>query len=80
MVLTPDSEPADFSEIENHNREITSQSLKFHKRSILGDAENRLLNVQSVGSTTGGAAKAKFGTKTDKGMKTKYIPKQRAPT
>ncbi|XP_024029209.1 uncharacterized protein LOC21389944 isoform X2 [Morus notabilis] len=80
LVLTPDSEPADFSEIENHNREITSQSLKFHKRSILGDAENRLLNVQSVGSTTGGAAKAKFRTKTDKGMKIKYIPKQRAPT
>lgn len=84
LVLTPDPEPTDFAEIENDNRETTSQSLKFHKRSILGDAENLLLNVQIAGSTAAGAAKTKFKTKfrtkPEKGMKIKYIPKQRAPT
>lgn len=80
LVLTPDPEPTDFAEIENYNRETTFQSLKFHRRSILGDAENRLLNVQIAGSTAAGAAKTKFRTKSEKGMKIKYIPKQRAPT
>lgn len=49
----------------------------YHKRSILGSAENHLYNVRPLEASNSVAAKAKFRTKPEKGVKLKYIPKQR---
>ena len=79
LLLTPDSEPTDFPGVENDTQETetASQTIKFHRRRILGDAENRLVNVENLGSPTAGAVKAKFRAKPEKGVKIKYIPKRR---
>lgn len=77
MVLSPDSEPSDASETQTNYGEAVSQSSKVHKRSILGNAENRLVNVETLESPTAGATEVKFRTKPEKGVKIKYVPKQR---
>ncbi|KAM6586820.1 hypothetical protein CsatA_009425 [Cannabis sativa] len=64
LVITSDSFPLD----ENDTHEIASQTLKLRRRCILGDAENRLVNVDIVGSST----------TTGKGNKIKEISKQRS--
>ncbi|KAF3432964.1 hypothetical protein FNV43_RR24066 [Rhamnella rubrinervis] len=73
LVLSPDS----IDGPETDNEEAVSQSSKVHKRSILGNAENRLVNVETLDSPTAGAAKVKYRTKPEKNVKIKYIPKQR---
>ncbi|XP_030501370.2 uncharacterized protein LOC115716661 isoform X1 [Cannabis sativa] len=55
LVITSDSFPLD----ENDTHETASQTLKLRRRCILGDAENRLVNVDIVGSSTTGKAKIK---------------------
>ncbi|XP_050385416.1 uncharacterized protein LOC126801956 [Argentina anserina] len=57
-----------------------THSLRF-KRSILRNAENRLVNVEVVESPVAGAGKVKYRSKKpEKGVKIKYIPKQNTIT
>ncbi|PON44185.1 Zinc finger, C2H [Trema orientale] len=77
LVLTPDSEPIDLPDIEHDTQETGSLTLKFHRRSILGDAENRLVNVDIIGCPTAGVTKAKFRTESEEGVKKKDNPKER---
>lgn len=65
-------EPLGCMEIQNEDR-----LPNYHKRSILGSAENHLYIVRPLESSNTVAAKAKCRTKPEKGVKLKYIPKQR---
>ncbi|KAL5744638.1 hypothetical protein ACOSP7_027504 [Xanthoceras sorbifolium] len=82
LVLPLESEsPRHHSEVQGDCHVAVIQSSDFQKRSVFGNAENRLANGGgALESSTGGAVKAKFRTKPDKGAKIKYIPKQRIPT
>lgn len=64
-------------EMENDCEVVPSN---FHKRSILGNADNRLVNVGAYESSTARNVKDKYRTKADKGVKKKYIPKQKNST
>ncbi|VVA11137.1 PREDICTED: C2H2 zinc finger [Prunus dulcis] len=79
LVLLQDSEPPRCPDNQNDGEVESSHSLKF-KRSILGNAENRLVNVEGLEVPTAGAAKVKYRTKPEKGLKIKYIPKQSTVT
>ncbi|XP_057952845.1 uncharacterized protein LOC131146964 isoform X2 [Malania oleifera] len=79
LVLSPESEPPGCPDVQNDCQVEAPSSSNFVKRSILGSAENRLANgVTFEPSSATGAAKAKIRTKPEKGVKLKYIPKQRA--
>ncbi|KAI5347071.1 hypothetical protein L3X38_014950 [Prunus dulcis] len=79
LVLLQDSDPPRCPDNQNDGEVESSHSLKF-KRSILGNAENRLVNVEGLEVPTAGAAKVKYRTKPEKGLKIKYIPKQSTVT
>ncbi|XP_011048736.1 PREDICTED: uncharacterized protein LOC105142683 isoform X2 [Populus euphratica] len=66
LALSPDYQVA-----ANH-------SLDIRKQDVNGSAENQLVDVEAQESSTAGAGKAKCKTKPDKGVKLKYIPKQRS--
>ncbi|KAJ6410840.1 hypothetical protein OIU84_007573 [Salix udensis] len=68
LALSPDYQVA-----ANH-------SLDIRKQDVIGSAENQLVDVEAQESSTAGAGKAKCKTKPDKGVKLKYIPKQRSIT
>ncbi|KAL9338524.1 hypothetical protein Peur_070293 [Populus x canadensis] len=68
LALSPDYQVA-----ANH-------SLDIRKQDVIGSAENQLVDVEAQESSTARAAKAKCKTKRDKGVKIKYIPKQRSIT
>jgi hypothetical protein len=57
-----------------------NHSLDIRKQDVIGSAENQLVDVEAQESSTAGAAKAKCKTRPDKGVKLKYIPKQRSIT
>lgn len=76
LVLGSDLEPSDCTDIQTDSEEAVSQSSKIHKRSIVGNEENRLVNVDTIESLIPGPAKARFRTKPEKGVKI-YIPKQK---
>ncbi|KAF9668380.1 hypothetical protein SADUNF_Sadunf15G0122600 [Salix dunnii] len=68
LALSPDYQAA-----ANH-------SLDMRKQDVIGSAEYQLVDVEAQESSTAGAGKAKCKTKPDKGVKLKYIPKQRSIT
>lgn len=83
LVLTP--EPGYPNDGQNEyqvgagGQAAASSDLQEHN--ILGNAENRLAMVETLESSTTGIAKPnKFRTKPDKGVKIKYIPRQRTVT
>ncbi|KAK9994525.1 hypothetical protein SO802_024228 [Lithocarpus litseifolius] len=76
LVLSLDSEPPGCPEMENDSELVASQSLNLHKRSILGSAENRLVNAGAFDSSITRSVKEKYRAKPEKGVKKKYIPKQ----
>lgn len=76
LFLFPDSEPPGCLEIENECKVLASQSSNLHNLSILGTADNRLVNAGAFESSTARSVKEKYRTKPDKGVKKKYIPKQ----
>ncbi|KAK9914279.1 hypothetical protein M0R45_038065 [Rubus argutus] len=78
LVLFQDSEPP---RCPDSDCEVAvTHSLRF-KRSILGNAENRLVNVEAIASPIAGATKVKYRSKKpEKGVKIKYIPKQNTVT
>lgn len=78
LFLFPDSEPPGCLEIENECKALASESSNLHNLSILGTADNRLVNAGAFESWTATArsVKEKYRTKPDKGVKKKYIPKQ----
>ena len=76
LVLSPDSEPPGCPEMENDSELVASQSSNLHKRSILGSAENRLVNAGAFDSSITRSVKEKYRAKPEKGVKKKYIPKQ----
>uniref|UniRef100_A0A6M2ELG5 C2H2-type domain-containing protein n=1 Tax=Populus davidiana TaxID=266767 RepID=A0A6M2ELG5_9ROSI len=61
-------------------RVAANHSLDIRKQDVNGSAENQLVDVEAQESSTAGAGKAKCKTKPDKGVKLKYIPKQRSIT
>ncbi|KAM1232121.1 hypothetical protein ACFX13_042712 [Malus domestica] len=77
LVLFQDSEPPRCPENQN-DREVAATHPSRFKRSILGNAENRLVNGEAFDLPTAGAAKVRRRTKHDKGVKIKYIPKPSA--
>ncbi|XP_020240449.1 uncharacterized protein LOC109819211 isoform X2 [Cajanus cajan] len=72
LVVTPDFEPLGGQQVLNHELPA-SQSSNVDRCSIVANTENRL-------PATSGVAKSKSKTKPEKGMKIKYIPKQKAAT
>lgn len=80
LVLSSASEPPGCPEIENDSEVVASQPSNFHKRSILGNADNLLVNAGAYESSTTRNVKDKYRTKPEKGVKKKYIPKQRNAT
>lgn len=76
LVLSPDSEPPRCPEMENDSELVASQSSNLHKRSVLGSAENRLVNAGAFDSSITRSVKEKYRAKPEKGVKKKYIPKQ----
>ncbi|XP_042491552.1 uncharacterized protein LOC122071282 isoform X2 [Macadamia integrifolia] len=76
LVLCLENEPSGC--LENHDDALPPAQFVSNgcERSILGNAENRLVGVGLEPSTTG-AAKTKFKGKPEKGYRLKYIPKQR---
>lgn len=78
LVLFQDSEPP---RCPDSDCEVAvTHSLRF-KRSILGNAENRLVNVEAIESPIAVATKVKYRSKKpEKGVKIKYIPKQNTVT
>ncbi|XP_043717431.1 uncharacterized protein LOC122665365 [Telopea speciosissima] len=76
LVLCMENEPAGC--LENHDDVLLPAQFVSDgcERSILGNAENRLVGVGLEPSTTG-PAKTKFRGKPEKGYRLKYIPKQR---
>ncbi|KAK3220681.1 hypothetical protein Dsin_014651 [Dipteronia sinensis] len=83
LFLPPESESPRHPEVQTDYHVTVIQSSDCQKRNVFGNADNRLVNNGGAAlesSTGGGAVKAKFRTKPDKGAKIKYIPKQRIPT
>ncbi|KAJ7974168.1 putative C2H2-like zinc finger protein [Quillaja saponaria] len=77
LLLSSDSEPPGCQEMQGCEL-AAYQSTKFETRSILGSAENRLVNMVAPDSATAEAAKSKFRMKSEMGMK--YIIKQKTAT
>ncbi|PWA93410.1 Zinc finger, C2H2 [Artemisia annua] len=71
LVISSSEPPCQFNTQNNH---YLSES---QERVVLANTENRLENMVAVGSPTHGNVKPQYRTKPKKGMKTKYIPKQR---
>ncbi|KAF8365119.1 hypothetical protein HHK36_032862 [Tetracentron sinense] len=80
LVLLPETEPPDHFEIQNEPQIAASRPPDCFKRSIFGNAENRLATVEHLEPSTIEATKAKFRAKPEKGYKLKYIPKKRNMT
>lgn len=72
LVVTPDFEPCEVQQVQDC--EVAAcQTSNVDKYSIVANAPNRL-------PANSGVAKSKPKTKPEKGMKIKYIPKQKAAT
>jgi len=71
LVLTPDSEPRGGQPVQDCELAAAYLSSDADKCGILASKENRL-------PATSGVARSKPKTKPEKGMKIKYIPKQKA--
>ncbi|KAF2315600.1 hypothetical protein GH714_040114 [Hevea brasiliensis] len=76
LALSPDLKSSECMEIQNECLVDVARSSDT-KKCILGNVENQLVGVGVHESSTTGASKAKLRTKPDKGVKLKYIPKQR---
>ena len=76
LVLLPEQEPPGSAETQTGG----DGSPEFCERSILGNAENRVINGGHFGSLACGNAKAGNTVKRDKSLKKKYIPKRRGGT
>lgn len=72
LVVSPDSEPPGWQEVQDYEL-ATFQSSNVDRCSILTSAENGL-------PVTSGVTKSKPRKKPEKGVKIKYIPKQKAAT
>lgn len=79
LVLAPESEPPGCPDAEN-DYQVVIPSSDDHGRHVLGNAENLLDSTVALESMTTGTVKAKFRTKPEKGIKIKYIPKQKRLT
>ncbi|GMP70274.1 hypothetical protein CsSME_00029198 [Camellia sinensis var. sinensis] len=79
LVLAPESEPPGCPDTEN-DYQVVIPSSDDHGRHVLGNAENLLDSTVALESMTTGTVKAKFRTKPEKGIKIKYIPKQKQLT
>ncbi|KAI8007409.1 hypothetical protein LOK49_LG07G00376 [Camellia lanceoleosa] len=79
LVLAPESEPPGCPDTEN-DYQVVIPSSDDHGRHVLGNAENLLDSTVALESMTTGTVKAKFRTKPEKGVKIKYIPKQKRLT
>lgn len=79
LVLAPESEPPGCPDAEN-DYQVVIPSSDDHGRHVLGNAENLLDSTVALESMTTGTVKAKFRTKPEKGVKIKYIPKQKRLT
>lgn len=79
LVLAPESEPPGCPDTEN-DYQVVIPSSDDHGRHVLGNAENLLDSTVALESMTTGTVKAKFRTKPEKGIKIKYIPKQKRLT
>lgn len=75
LVLSPELKSS--ADIQNGCLVDVAQSSDMKKCSLHGNVENQLVDVGSHESSTTGASKAKFRIKPEKGVKLKYIPKQR---
>lgn len=76
LLLLPESEPPGSPETQTD----CQGAPEFGERSILGNAENRIVNGGNFGSLASGIAKVGNRVKLDKNFKKKYIPKQRGGT
>ncbi|KAF8040574.1 hypothetical protein BT93_B2720 [Corymbia citriodora subsp. variegata] len=76
LLLLPESEPPGSPETQTD----CQGAPEFGERSILGNAENRIVNGGDFGSLASGIAKVNNRAKLDKSFKKKYIPKQRGGT
>lgn len=79
LVLAPESEPPGCPDAEN-DYQVVIPSSDDHGRHVLGNADNLLDSTVALESMTTGTVKAKFRTKLEKGIKIKYIPKQKRLT
>lgn len=79
LVLAPESEPPGCPDAEN-DYQVVIPSSDDHGRHVLGNADNLLDSTVALESMTTGTVKAKFRTKLEKGIKIKYIPKQKLLT
>lgn len=79
LVLAPESEPPGCPDTEN-DYQVVIPSSDDRGRHVLGNAESLLDSTVALESMTTGTVKAKFRTKPEKGIKTKYIPKQKRLT
>ncbi|XP_065869489.1 uncharacterized protein [Euphorbia lathyris] len=80
LVLSPDVKTSECDGIQNDNTVVLSHSSDIRKGVLIGNAENQLVDAVVLESSTVGAGKTKFRTKPEKGVKLKYIPKQRTIT
>lgn len=80
LVLSPEPEcqGCDAPQTDRPVSASASKASDIEERSILGSAENRMVDTRALESSTNGPAKAKFRTKPEKGVKIKYIAKQRS--
>ena len=78
LVLSTNPEPSGSREILEFEQ-ATGHSSNVEGHNILASTENRLVNT-GLESATSGAAKSRLRTKPEKGIKTKYIPKQKTAT
>ncbi|XP_050224225.1 uncharacterized protein LOC126673938 isoform X2 [Mercurialis annua] len=75
LVLSPDSE---YVEIQSDCLVDIDQSSDIKNRSLLGNnTENQSVDAGTLESSASNGGKGKFRTKPEKGVKLKYIPKQR---
>ncbi|KAF2320432.1 hypothetical protein GH714_027498 [Hevea brasiliensis] len=77
LVLCPDLESSECMEIKNDCLIGVAGSSDIKKCGLLGNVENQLVDVGVHESSITGASKAKIRTKSEKGVKLKYIPKQK---
>ncbi|XP_020540645.1 uncharacterized protein LOC105648450 isoform X2 [Jatropha curcas] len=80
LVLSSDLKSSEGIEIQNDCLVSVAQSSDTKKSGFLGNPENQLVDVVVHESSTAGAGKAKFRTKPEKGVKLKYMPKQKTIT
>uniref|UniRef100_A0A2P2J649 Uncharacterized protein n=2 Tax=Rhizophora mucronata TaxID=61149 RepID=A0A2P2J649_RHIMU len=80
LVLSPNLESPAQSESESICPVADAHSSDAKKRNISGNPPNQLANGWVVHGATAGSAKSKPRTKPEKGVKLKYIPKQRVTT